>query len=320
VGKPGPLRASSRQRATTASFDEEVNMFGSQILEVVIGLTLVYLVLSIGCSGVKEIIASAFSLRSKTLEEGIRGMLKDGDRDLTAELFQHPLIARTARPGDKPSYISPRFFAVALLDLFAPPGGAQPRTMQDFRDGVSKLPDDKLRRTLLGLLDSSQGNVDAARDRIEHWFDGTMDRVSGWYKRTAQIIIFVAGLVLCVALNGDTLMIVKELWNDEALRRVVIAQAEKKVQAGNPSDANTANASLVEVAGEIRQANMPPIGWSSSAGDIRALPDSALAWTLKVLGILLSSFAIVLGAPFWFDVLNKIINLRLSGDPPKAVT
>jgi hypothetical protein len=26
--------------------------------------------------------------------------------------------------------------------------------------------------------------------------------------------------------------------------------------------------------------------------------------------------AILLGAPFWFDLLNNFINLRISGEPP----
>jgi hypothetical protein len=295
-------------------------MFGSQILEVVIGLTLIFLVLSIGCSGFKEVIANAFSLRSKTLVQAIRNMLVNGNRDLAAELLQHPLIARTAKPGDKPSYISAGAFSQALFDLLAPAGGAQPRTMQDLRDGISKLPEDKLRRTLLGLIDSSQGTLDAARDKIERWFDDTMARVSGWYKRTAQQIIFVAGVLLCVALNADAIMIVRELWSDEALRRAVVAEAEKKVQSGNPADAGRQNASFEQVAIEIRKANTPPIGWSLTPGDFRARPSSLGEWLLKVLGIALSSFAIVLGAPFWFDVLNKIINLRLSGHPPKAAS
>lgn len=38
-------------------------MFGSQVLEVVIGLVLIYLLVSIGCSGIKEVIAALFSLR-----------------------------------------------------------------------------------------------------------------------------------------------------------------------------------------------------------------------------------------------------------------
>lgn len=40
-------------------------MFGSQVLEVVIGLTLVYLALSVGCSGLKEVFAGIFSLRAR---------------------------------------------------------------------------------------------------------------------------------------------------------------------------------------------------------------------------------------------------------------
>lgn len=295
-------------------------MFGSQILEVVIGLTLIFLVLSIGCSGVKEVIASALSLRSKTLVSAIRNMLTNGNRDLASELLQHPLIARTAKPGENPSYISSRAFSQALLDLLAPAGGAQPRTLKDFRDGIAKLPDDKLRRTLLGLIDSSQDTLDAARDRIEHWFDDTMTRVGGWYKRTAQQIIFVTGLLLCAAVNADCIMIVRELWSDEALRSAVVAQATKKVHAGTPSDASTPAVSFEQVASEVRQANTPPIGWSAKPGDYRALPITPGEWLLKILGIALSSFAIVLGAPFWFDVLNKIINVRLSGNPPKTAS
>jgi hypothetical protein len=295
-------------------------MFGSQILEVVVGLTLIFLVLSIGCSGFKEVVASILSLRSKTLVEAVGNMLKNGDRDLAAELLQHPLIERTARPGEKPAYISARAFSQALVDLLAPPTGVQPRTLQDLRDGVGKLPDDKLRRTLLGLIDSSQGEYATARDKIEHWFDDTMARVSGWYKRMAQQIIFTAGLLLCVALNGDAIMIVRELWSDEALRRAAVAVAERKVGSGNPGDASSQKVFFADVASEVRQANTPPIGWSSTAGDYRALPKSVGGWLLKILGIVLSSFAIVLGAPFWFDVLNKVINVRLSGNPPRTTS
>jgi hypothetical protein len=39
---------------------------------------------------------------------------------------------------------------------------------------------------------------------------------------------------------------------------------------------------------------------------------------LKVLGILLTSAAVALGAPFWFDALSKLGSLRSSGPPPKA--
>lgn len=293
-------------------------MFGSQVLEVVIGLTLIYLALSIGCSGIKEVIAGIFSLRANTLAQGVRSMLKNGPNDYTSKLFAHPLIAGTAPEGQRPSYISARMFSAALLDIVAPADPNRPRTMQSLRSGVSQIPEAKLRATLLNILDSAGGDVETARLKIEHWFDDTMERVSGWYKRTAQQIIFVAGLLLCAAVNADTLMIVKELWSDQALRSAVVAQAEKKVQSGNPAISTGQQVSLQQVAGEIREANTPPIGWSRDPIDIRAWPSGLGAEALKVLGILLTSFAIVMGAPFWFDLLNNIINLRSSGNPPEV--
>jgi hypothetical protein len=291
-------------------------MFGSQVLEVVVGLTLIYLVLSIGCSGIKEVIAAIFSLRAKTLEDGVRSMLKNGPNDYTAKLFAHPVITATAPEGQKPSYISSRMFAAALLDVVAPADSTQPRTIQSLRASVSQIPDAKLRTTLLNMIDSAGGDLDAARLKIEHWFDDTMARVSGWYKRMAQKIIFAAGLLLCVAVNADTLMIVKELWSDQALRSAMVAQATQKVQSTNPADFLNQEGSLQQVAGAIREANTPPIGWSHDSKDIRVWPSGFGEQALKVLGLLLTSFAIVMGAPFWFDMLNNLINLRSSGNPP----
>jgi hypothetical protein len=291
-------------------------MFGSQVLEVVIGLTLIYLVLSIGCSGVKEVIAALFSLRANTLEKGVRNMLKNGPNDYTSKLFAHPLIQATAPEGQKPSYISARMFAAALLDIVAPADATQPRTIQSLRTAVSQIPDTKLRATLLNMIDSAGGDIDAARLKIEHWFDDTMARVTGWYKRMAQKIIFVAGVLLCAAVNADTLMIVKELWSDQALRSAMVAQSTQKVQSTNAVDYLSQEGSFQQVAGAIREANSPPIGWSRDSKDIRVWPGALGDQALKVLGILLTSFAIVLGAPFWFDMLNNLINLRLSGNPP----
>ncbi len=291
-------------------------MFGSQVLEVVIGLTLIYLVLSIGCSGIKEVIAALFSLRAKTLEKGICKMLKNGPNDYTAQIFAHPLIQATAPEGQKPSYISARMFAAALFDVVAPANASQPRTIESLRASVSQIPNARLRATLLNMIDSANGDIDAARLKVEHWFDDTMARVTGWYKRMAQKIIFAVGLVLCAAVNADTLMVVKELWSDQALRSAMVAQASQKTQSTNAAELATQKDSLQQVAEEIRDVNAPPIGWSRNSADIRLWPNTVGGQALKVLGILLSSFAIVMGAPFWFDMLNNVINLRLSGNPP----
>lgn len=245
-------------------------------------------------------------------------MLKNGPNDLATKVLGHPLITATAPEGEKPAYISARIFATALLDALAPANTNQPRTIASLRVGVVQTPDARLRGMLVNMVDSASGDVNALREKIEHWYDDTMARVSGWYKRLAQKIIFAAGVILCVAVNANTVMIVKELWNDQALRSATVAQAEKRVQCTAPAESTDPKAALQQVAGTIRETNAPPIGWSSEWGNVRALPTTAGAIFLKLLGILLTSFAIVLGAPFWFDMLNKVINLRLSGDPPPA--
>lgn len=293
-------------------------MFGSQVLEVVVGLIMVYLVLSVACSGIKEFIASVFSLRSKTLEDAIRKMLKNGNVDYTSKIFNHPLIESTAPEGQKPSYIAARSFAVALFDVLAPATPAQPRTIESLRAAVTQIPEERLRNTLLNFIDAANGDIDVARTKVEHWFDDTMARVSGWYKRTAQKIIFAAGLVLCATLNADTLMVVKELWSDQALGKAIVDQAAKKVQAGAPTSPDGTNVSLQDVAKEIRDANVPPIGWASASTDIRHWPNEPWEIMFKIFGILVTSFAVLMGAPFWFDLLNNLVNLRSSGNPPQT--
>lgn len=291
-------------------------MFGSQVLEVVIGLTLIYLALSVGCSAVKEVIAALFALRAKTLEKAIRNMLQNGSSDYTKRLFDHPLIAGTAPPGQKPSYISSRLFAAALFDVVAPPNSGQPRTTQSLRAGVSQIPDVKLRTLLLNSIDTAGGDIEKSRQKVEAWFDDTMQRVSGWYKRLAQQIIFGVGLALCLLINADTVMILKELWGDQAMRSAAVAQAAKRVQAGDPADSQ--GQALKQAMTDVRAFQTPPIGWSRAKGDVRAIPSELGEGALKALGILLSSFAIMMGAPFWFDMLNNLINLRSSGNPPAS--
>jgi hypothetical protein len=115
-------------------------MFGSQVLEVAIGLVLVYLLLSFICSSVREAIEAWQKTRAVDLEHGIRELLQDRDgRGLAKELYNHPLIyglfkgeydpakivkGRMPNRSDLPSYIPARNFAAALMDIVAREGAA----------------------------------------------------------------------------------------------------------------------------------------------------------------------------------------------------
>jgi hypothetical protein len=288
-------------------------MAGSQVLEVSVGLMFIYLVVSTVCSGIKELIARALDMRATTLERAIHNLLADPQGSITSKIIQNHLIAATVEPGVKPPYISSRNFALALFDVIAPVSPGQSRTVEDLKNGLGNLPEPRVSKALLGLLDSAQQDVDLARQRVENWYDDAMERVSGAYKRRTQVLIAVLGIGLCAGLNVDSLMIIRELWNDEAIRTAVAQEAQKQAETqqamGNCKDNDPLNC----LTASIRAANMPPIGWAREG--VRAFPESS-NWFSKVLGILISSIAVAMGAPFWFDLLNKIVNLRLTGSPP----
>ena len=105
-------------------------MFGSNVLEVAIGVVFVYLLMSLICSTINEqVIARFFALRSKTLEDGIKTMLNDPQgAGLAKEFYNHSLIQGLAKQGvfdtlrrkvSKPSYISSHTFALAIQEVVA---------------------------------------------------------------------------------------------------------------------------------------------------------------------------------------------------------
>jgi hypothetical protein len=107
-------------------------------------------------------------------------------------------------------------------------------------------------------------------------------------------------------------MIVDELWNDSALRGMVVAQAQERASTGQTNlVCNDSSRTSLDC---IRDASVPPIGWKKDT--LRGLPDNSRDWLFKILGVLISTLAVAMGAPFWFSLLNKLVNLRLTGNPP----
>ncbi len=314
-------------------------MFGSEVLEVGIGIAFVYLLLSLMCTVLNEWVAGLLAMRSQNLESGIRGLLNDPQgKGLAQQFYDHPLIKALAQPGHKPSYVPSRLFAMALLDTLAPAEkAAGPKTLAKARQAVAALPDVHLRKVLLTCLDQAGNNLKLARENVEGWFNDAMDRVSGWYRRKIQLIVLGLALLVTLAVNADTIMIANSLSRDAVLRAAIVAAAQETAKrpfpeiagpaAGEgvtPSRATEAIPSLTRIAqlrDELQQLQLP-IGWSVEKGDARRLPSDVQGWLMKVLGLLFTTVAVSLGAPFWFDTLNKLlrINIRAAGNPPAEPT
>jgi hypothetical protein len=325
-------------------------LFGSTVLDVAVGLIFVYLLLAIICTSINEWIAGIFGLRAKTLELGIRQLLdqqpkpaKPGDSATAAtdkdwlitEFYKHPLVTGMKKSGEHPSYIPARTFATTLMDIVSGPEAQL--SFDRLQTGINNLPPGDVKTALTSLLRTTGSTLHEAQKSIETWFDDSMDRVSGWYKRKIQLNTAIIALLLAVATNADTLRIVSTLWHNPELRAEGVKLAEQRAEASkNAPEPTAANAPVVETtypdASDPLKPALKPVtqeergfltqllGWESAphfkdmeSGDIRK------ALLLMVLGWLLTGVAVSLGAPFWFDILNKFTNIRGSGKAPSEL-
>jgi hypothetical protein len=341
------------------------------IVDVAIGVIFLYLTLSLIITASNELLASVLARRQKTLILGIRNLLGD---DLTAKLYQHPLIRSLCNDDKLPSYIPSRSFALALLDLIAPTlanansaPSHDPRVslLQNQLQGSSTQPPtatspapsqagaaaklasqlivdlpEPVQHTLRVLFAEAEHDVEQFKTQLELWFNNGMERVSGWYKRETQFILLVLAIVLTIAANADTISIVGTLWRDPAVRTAAVTQAQVYLEqvsknlpvttvsgtstvASGPATTQVANTDdLVAATKGLNNAldrldtSSLPLGWERAGWPGLAGEKWLVALNQHSLGWLMTAFAISLGAPFWFDMLNKIMSVRGAGKAP----
>lgn len=352
----------------------------STVLELAISLMLLYLIISGFCSALQEFVANTLRWRSKTLEQALGKLLRDPDA--AKKIYGHALAAGLWSPAwirkdnpRKPSYIPTDTFARILLDLH-----------QGDKLAASSL------EVVKALVQGVETDFAKQRAAVEKWFDDSMARVSGWYKRKAHAWLWLIAVVVCAVLNADTIGLARLLWNDEALRQSVVTAATTYVKenkkptadaakdkdqkpaaepaatatladdakktasdAGNSGSATESKAfeNLKTARTELDKSGIP-LGWCWGKVNLQdnqktlekskcwplggtalgvedprliSVPDPGpmredciAAWLLRIAGILITALAVSQGAPFWFDLLQKAVNLRLSGAKPPAGT
>jgi hypothetical protein len=281
------------------------------LIDVAISLIFTYLLLALLASGIQELIAGALQWRGKHLRDAMRDMLTlpaaDGKVDMALfdRVWGHPLVNLPVmdRP---PSYLPSRNFALAMLDAL---NGSAPEMLCQLEQRIAALPDSQIKTTLTSLLQHAGGDAEKLKLALATWYDDTMDRVAGQYKRFSQYCLVVLGLVLAVGLNVDTFRVADTLWRDPQARAAIVSQAQAfNTQHG--SDAGTTPTSNSTVVAAI-DALPIPMGWSGTGNQF-----SPGRFTWVVLGWLATAIAISLGAPFWFDALGTALKLRSAGTKP----
>jgi hypothetical protein len=372
-------------------------MFNSTILDVVVGLIFIYLLYSLLATTIQELIASYFGFRAKILERAVFRMLEDetkfnfsissifylfkkrgngGDPNSASfSFYNHPLIKFLGenKPNSKPSYINKESFSKVIIDLLrgdkVKPGDKIKPLIQNALDtetlqwGELKA---KISKETLSYINSiwadSNGDIEKFKENLENWFDATMERASGWYKKNTQFILFFVGLTIAIVFNVDTIKIVSKLEKDPKLREQLVQQADAFLETHPDLNGElmikktefdslqakikrknivlTDNVRNIQIKDSIEienyktlieyQKNLVIRADSLVNADIKKTNDVlSLGWDSfacksfgcflwSLLGWIITALAISLGAPFWYDLLNKFMKLKGSSSDSSA--
>ena len=326
------------------------------ILEVAIGLVMMWLILSVATMEIQNWLTQVMNVRAKFLEESLLEMFK-GEQTLVDQFYNHPAIKelfQKDRKGNlkKPTWIPSETFSRVAMELLVAaskqkasvaPGAVSFGAMADGVQQVKALNpelEELMDHLFPGLnqtdavsfgFEDVQEKLKQYQENVETWFDHNMGKLSGWYKENAMTLAFFICLGLALIFNVDTINITQRLWREPTIRQALVAQADTyELEEGV--------ANITEVRGYFDSLAMP-LGWTSvPTGDtsvcrqfVTFTPDGDVAykagnecrvlanipryndiwgWIIKVLGFVISAFAARQGAPFWFDLLKRLVSLR----------
>jgi hypothetical protein len=358
-------------------------MFGLQMLDVAIGIIFIYLLMSLVCSAISEIIETVLKCRARCLERSLRELFNDAQgTGPTKQLYKHPLIYGLFRGeydptkikkngyyqirSTLPSYIPARDFALALMDIVSPATNAtksgadcdtamanttnmaetsKPKSLNPLQIAIRAFQNPQIKKALTPLVDAAGDDISKVRENIEAWYNSTMERVTGWYKKHTQLILLIVAFVVTIAVNVDTLTITKYLSLSDAAHNAVVAGAQEFVKQSASSQETAAQSALPAEKLEERLSAVQklslPIGWSDAelrratsklSGCRDAISPHSVGWLVTavtflwyissphLIGWTITAIALSMGASFWFDFLKKLIAIRSSIKPEEKTS
>ncbi|MEV8630477.1 hypothetical protein AB0395_02360 [Streptosporangium sp. NPDC051023] len=250
--------------------------------------------------------------------------------DMTKRLYErlqeidHPKGTRTSIAD-----IPPERFSSALLELVA--------AEEDGVEGlIAKLEaiHSPLAGHLRGVWEGAQRDMGKFRKGVEDWFDGEMQRLSKLYRRYVKWVVFALALTLTLLFSMDSLEYGKTLLRDNAYRAAVAA-----IAGGGGDGTAELKDSLKDkcaVAGSVEPYSCVTEVFSSPAlvkifdhammsvtipADDAGSPSftfNATTWWNRLItighwpGYLVTVFALLFGASFWWDILRRLTGIRTS--------
>jgi hypothetical protein len=268
-----------------------------------------------------------YSLAGRFYDSSIKFLAKESTRS--------SLFTQT-----KPSYISDVAFADTMVHLFRNKGEGN-TDLEKIKFCITYNTLHIQSETLLhinNLLLDAEEDVSLFKAKLKAWYNETNDRATGWFKRKMQMILFWLGFVVAGLFNVDTIGIVKKLSNDKVAREQLVAMS---IKAGDSTsgiakvleqteDTTFKQDLMAKGYHEVNKAlndasSILGLGWDNvKKREVTVLWILCFEWydqfnpfRKEFWGLILTALALSLGAPFWFDLLKKLIALRNAGVNPE---
>jgi hypothetical protein len=282
-----------------------------ELIETIGALAFVYALLSVLASSLKEVIEARLQQRKAGLKSAIEDLLTaQGAAALVGHasidvINQASAVTDPSKHTNWPSYLDPNTFAQAVCTL----------------ERLDQIPpDSRLAQALAGL--KLPGSDHERLQAIASIYSQRMDRLQGTFKRQAQRWLIGLGFLLAAALNADTIELARDLSENSARRALVLALAQQQ----KPCPTSSVTLSEVQQSLDCLKPALGQSGLGWREAQVKSLHDLGWSWALlgalllKLLGYGLTALAVSLGAPFWFDLLGKVANLRATLKPSAAPT
>jgi hypothetical protein len=302
-------------------------MILSPYVDTTVSVLFILFILSLVASFINETWVARFNYRGRFLRKMLNEVLSDPiNRDFTDALYKHPLISALYEKKKRlPVYIPTRFFSRALVETIAGQLDNQKITFEQNKDTLDVSP--VSRDSPEGLFDKYGESVKSLRysplkvllhsflvnaanksellNEAEAWFDAYMTQGSYWYKAKMQVRLFIISIFIAIFTHFDIIVTTQTIFQDDILREGLKNTAV--LFAKENSDMPKADVETIKGLMEDVKDIELPIGWDTQDFKLRNI----LGWA--VAGILIS-----FGAPFWFDLLGKMVNVRkISSSPSK---
>ena len=200
-------------------------------------------------------------------------------------------------------------------------------TSPEIRSLIDALPPipPALGENLENLADQALSKIDNLvqegnqfEQEVAAWFDRSMERSLGVYKRNSKVVSIIIALVIAVAANADTFYMVDQFANEKALSASVIQVVNKL-----PLDTLEQPEQLSDTINELTTITSLPIGWQPETIKGQQRSTFVLLKPLpfvvqRIPGWIITGLAISMGAVFWYELLKKFIDIKNVGKQPPA--